>query len=213
MQNLKFDKWWNDIIERHKGDKDGGYSEVEDIEREIGSLTQNIQEYFIWQLFEINHPQIASILISNYGNDEQKQKIRALAANYIEENNTDSSIIEYIKTIIKTYSPTDHDFLKDYFLNHQKDKWFIIPNELYDIDKILFLEAYEKKFPNIEDVFLFESYSYIWLASRIDIMEYLINNLSKEQSNRLKKMAFVKSQYSIISKENRNKLLLLSKLE
>jgi len=102
--------------------------------------------------------------------------------------------------------------LAEYFSNHYNDNWYHIPNGLFDIDKKLFVDAYEKLLSITKDVFLFESDSYLFLTSRLDILEYLIDNLSEIQSVRLRRMARIKSKHSTIKAEKRQQLIRLSNL-
>jgi hypothetical protein len=210
MEQLEFDDWWKDFQSYHKNDKDNGFEEIKHLKTVVNGYLPDKRIAFINELISHNHIGLACELIPLYGNANQKQIIRDKLKHWIDSNSQDSISQIYISTILATYTEKDKEIIFQYF-NEQRTRWFMIPAELYRIDKDLFLKSFEKYLLRYDDEHFYNYDGLLYLTSHLDILEFLIDNLSKHQSDRFKKFCIIKSKKPFIDKNRINGLLTLSK--
>ena len=116
----------------------------------------------------------------------------------------------YVKTILRTFVESDLELLKVYF-SEQRGLWFQIPLELFFIDKLLFLNAFEILLNRWSDESVYKYDGLLYLTKRLDVLRFLIENLSPTQSIRMQLFCRSKSTHSMIDNDQwRNDLLALA---
>jgi hypothetical protein len=98
---LEFDQWWKDFESKHKNDKDGGFEELDDLKRTLGTFPADKQIHFIDELISRNKIIIASELIELFGNTKQKRFIREKLKAWIISKSEDYFGGVFAKTILK----------------------------------------------------------------------------------------------------------------
>lgn len=205
---LEFDEWWKDFKSEHINDKDGGLEELKDLKITLGSFPANKRINFIDELISRNNTLIASELIELYGNSDQKRFIRNKLREWINSKSERYVGEIYVRTVLRTFEVSDLDLLRAYFKEY---RGLMIPFELYKIDKSLFLESFEKILNEVEDDRIYKYDGLLYLTSQLDILEFLIDNLSSIQSKRIQEFCKIKSRHSYINNENwKNELLRLA---
>jgi hypothetical protein len=205
---LEFDEWWKDFESKHKNDKDGGLEELKDLKRTLGTFPANKRIQFIDELISRNMTIIAAELIESYGNNDQKRFIRDKLREWINSKSERYVGEKYVLTVLRTFEVSDLDLLRAYFNEYSG---LMIPFELYNIDKSLFLESFEKILKEVDDERIYKYDGLLYLTSHLDILEFLIDNLSSIQSKRIQEFCKIKSNHSYINNENwKNELLALA---
>jgi len=206
---LEFDDWWKDFESIHKNDKDGGLETLKDLKVVLGGFTPEKRNYFIDELLNREKYTIfACELIELYGTRDQKRLIRERFKNWLNSKSENYIGGAYIRTILKTYEASDLELIRLYF---RKNRGYKVPFELYDIDRALFLEAFEILLKDFDDESIFHYDGMLYLTMRIDILEFLIDNLSPIQSKRIQIFCRSKSAHSAINNDKlRDELLSLS---
>jgi len=207
---LVYDQWWIDFRSVHKNDKDGGLEALDDLKRAFAGFSIERRADFIYELLRGGLTIFASELIELYGNDDQKKLIRERLREWLVSNSEESIGGTYVKTILRTFVDSDLDLLKDYF-KEQRGLWFQIPIELYSIDKSMFLNSFEILLKRWKDESVYKYDGLLYLTNRIDVLEFLIDNLSPTQSKRMQQFCRFKSIHSMINTEKwRDELLALA---
>jgi hypothetical protein len=206
---LKFDDWWKDFESIHRNDKDGGLEAIKDLKGILNGFTPENRSYFIDEILKREKYIIfACELIEMYGNRDQKKLIRERFKDWLNSKSENYIGGAYIRTILKTYESSDLELIKLYF---KKSRGYKVPFELFDIDRSLFLESFELLLKEFDDESIFHYDGLLYLTMRIDILEFLIDNLSPFQSKRIQIFCRSKSTHSsIINDKWRDELLSLS---
>jgi hypothetical protein len=205
---LEFDEWWKDIESKHKGDKDGGYEAFRDLRMELGIFPADKRIHFIDELIKIKKTLTASELIESYGNSDQKKFIREKLREWLNSESENYIGGVYVRTVLRTYEASDLELIRLYF---KKSRGYKVPFELFDIDKSLFLESFELLLKEFNDESIYHYDGLLYLTKRMDILEFLIDNLSPIQSKRIQMFCRSKSTYSAINNDKwRDELLSLS---
>lgn len=208
---VSFDEWWKDFSYQFKGYKDGGFEKLERLIIEVRTFSEAKRIVFIDEMLQrANIGNFVYELIPLYGNDRQVNEVKRRASELIENNLTDDILPTYIEVIIKTYNSSDLPLLTKYYLHYQDNLYFRIPNELYGIDKNLFLKAFAKKLPNYPTEKMCEYDGLLYLTDNVEAIEFLIHNLPTELSNKLKKFALAKSKHSMVVGNEKLKQQLLN---
>ena len=207
---LKFDDWWKDFESIHKNDKDGGLDALKDLKGILNGFTPENRSYFIDELLSIEKYIIFSCeLIELYGNLDQKGLIRERFKNWLDSESENYIAGVYVRTILRTYQPSDLELIRLYF---KKSRGYKVPFELFDIDKSLFLKSFELLLKEFDDESIYHYDGLLYLTMRIDILEFLIDNLSPFQAKRIQIFCSSKSTHSAINNDKlRDELLSLSK--
>ena len=195
---LEFDEWWKDFESNNKNDKDGGLEELKYLKRVLGTFPADKQIHFIDELISRNKTLIASELIELYGNTNQKRFIREKLKDWINTKSEDYLGGVFVRTILRTYEVNDLELLRLYFSENRGSK---IPFELYSIDKSLYLKSFETILNEMDDESIYKYDGLLYLTSRLDILEFLIENLSSIQSKRMQEFCRIKSNHSFVNNE------------
>jgi len=206
MEQLEFDDWWKDFQSIHKNDKDGGFDFVKHLKLEVKEFSKENRITFINELISRNHITIACELIPLFGDKNQKETIRDRFIQWIDSNSKEPIGQQYISMILATYEESDKEVITKYF-EEQRTIWFVIPPELYKIDKPLFLKSFEKYLLRYDDEHLYNYDGLLYLTNHLEILEFLIDNLSKHQSERLKRFCLSKSKKPFLDKNIVNTLI------
>lgn len=209
MDELEFAEWWKDFQSAHKNDKDGGLEKVKHLKSIVGEFNAYKRIAFIDELIVNSHFEYACGLIIVFGNDSQKQIIRDKLKKWIDSEFQELISPLYITTILSTYTKKDQELICKYFIDKRISQ-SRIPIELYQIDKGLFLKSFEKYLSNYDDENIFDD-SLLYLTSHLDVLNFLINNLSKHQSGRMKKFCIIKSKKPFLDSNTKDGLIALSK--
>jgi len=198
---LKFDDWWSDFESIHKNDKDGGLEALKELKRILSGFTPENRFYIIDELLSREKYIIFSCeLIELYGNHDQKRLIRERFKNWLDSESENYIGGVYVRTVLRTYEASDLELIRRYF---KKSRGYKVPFELFDIDKSLFLKSFELLLKEFDDESIYHYDGLLYLTMRIDILEFLIDNLSPFQSKRIQIFCRSKSTHSAI---NNNKL-------
>jgi len=207
---ISFDEWWKDFSYQFRNDKDSGSAMQERLIFEVGTFSEEKQIAFIDEMLErTNFVSYPCELIPLFGNQRQINEIKRRAAELIENNLTEDILSIYLPAIIKTYAPSDLPLLTKYYLNYQNNYFFRIPIELYSIDKNLFIKAFTKYLHNYPLDKMCEYDGLLYLTKNVEVIEFLIQNLPMELSNKMKKFALAKSKHSIVNGNEKLKQQLL----
>jgi hypothetical protein len=103
-------------------------------------------------------------------------------------------------TILRTYKDSDIDMLRQYF-KEQRGVWFKIPVELFKVDKPLFLDSFERLLNRWTDDSIYKYDGLLYLTNHLNILEFLIDNLSLKQSKRIREFCKFKSAHSYVNNE------------
>lgn len=197
---MEFKDWWKDFKSYHKGDKDGGLEELRHLKIVVASFSDDKRTAIIDELININKIVHACELIQLFGNTRQKRWIREKFSEWITTKSDKSIAHEYLMTILKTFEASDMELVRVYF-NEQRGKWFHIPVELYSIDKSIFLDSFEILLNKWSDENLYKYDGLLYLTEDLEILEFLIDNLSVVQSKRIQEFCRVKSISSFVNTE------------
>ena len=207
---LEFDQWWIDFESVHKNDKDGGLEALKDLKRVLGGFAAERRIAFIDELMGGGKIIFATELIGLYGYDDQKRLIRERLREWLNSKSDNSIGGYYVRTILSTFVESDLELLKVYF-KEQRGVWFQIPLELYSIDKLLFLNSFEILLKRWKDESVYKYDGLLYLTQRLDILSFLIENLSSPQSMRMQQFCRSKSTHSAINNDKwRDELLALA---
>jgi hypothetical protein len=206
---LKFDNWWKDFESIHKNDKDGGLEALKELKGILGGFTPDNRNHFIDELLSREKYIIFSCeLIELYGSCDQKGLIRERLKNWLDSESENYIGGAYVRTVLRTYQASDLELIRLYF---KKCRGYKVPFELFDIDKSLFLESFELLLKEFDDESIFHYDGLLYLTMRIDILEFLIDNLSPLQSKRIQTFCRSKLTHSTINNDKwRDELLSLS---
>ena len=210
MEKLEFAIWWKEFIKSHKDDKDGGIEAIKHLKNIVSEFNTEKKTSFIDQLILNDKPEIASELIELYGSKSQKEFIRNQLLECIKRNDYNMLSFSFLKTVINTYQEDDYNLLKLYY---DKQPLFnrVIPTELFDIDKNLFLFAFQKMIIQYPEYDIYEYDGLLYLTNRLDILEFLIDNLDNKHACQIQKFCKVKSSHSYINRDDwKQKLLSLA---
>lgn len=209
---LTFENWWDDFSYQFRNDKDGGLEMLSRLRSEVFSFSQEKREAFIDELLKRkNLEYFACELVSVFGNQRQIGEVKKRANELINADRFEEILPEYIAVILKTFTPSDLPLLTQYYLNYQKTVPFRIPSELFEIDRKLFLSAFEKYLKDYSVETLCEYDGLLYLTKDVDSIEFLINELPTDLSSKMKSFAKKKSEHSTVigDKELSERLLLL----
>ncbi len=202
-----FEKWWsaNFFNKRFAS----GNEELTVIESMMVEFDSDIRIQIIDEFLKRDYISFVCKLVPVYGNYPQRQQVRDKFIKWLDSGVNDSDGCDYIRCILKTYLDSDSELIKRYF-SDQGSIWFSVPSELFHVDKNLFvslIEEYLSKFDN-KKLYNYETLSY--LIDDFEALEFLVDNLSKRQSKRLKKFCVIKSKKSYYSDKIKEKLKELS---
>ena len=206
---LEFEDWWKDFESIHKNDNDGGLEALKELKRILSGFTPENRFYIIDELLSREKYIIFSCeLIELYGNHDQKRLIRERFKNWLDSESENYIGGVYVSTILRTYQPSDSELIRLYF---KKSRGYKVPFELFDIDKSLFLKSFELLLKEFDDESIYHYDGLLYLTMRIDILEFLIDNLSPFQSKRIQIFCRTKSTHSAINTDKwRDELLTLA---
>jgi len=206
-EKLKFDKWWDEFT--HSREVINSKGEIDVLTRAFLEFDTHERQAFIDELLKREKYYIACEYVPKYGTDEQKQLIRDKLTQWLNVNDNTANGNYFIMAILKTYKETDHELVKRYF-STQRTVWFTIPVELFGIDPSLFLSAFKKFLPRFNDEKLYEYETLSYLIYSPDTIEFLIDNLNNEQSDRIKKFCVAKAIKPWYNEDTRKELIRLS---
>lgn len=212
-EKLSFDDWWADFCVQFRGYKDGDNTMLERLFLEVSVFSQQQRHEFIDELLERKNLEVfACYLIPLFGNQNQINEIKTRTIELVDSNITSSILSAYFDAIIKTYTPNDLPLLTKYYLTNHDCFSPKIPTELFEIDKNLFLSSFSKKLKDSSVERICQYDELLYLTKNLNAIEFLINELPAELSQKMKAFAKAKSNHSIIktNKELREKLLILA---
>lgn len=207
MEQFEFEKWWTENVSNKRFAN--GNEVLTYIKPAITGFNSDIKITIIDELFRRNYVDFACEFIPIYGNDRQKQLIRVELGKWIDNEINDSNGSVYINVILKTYKKSDYYLINNYF-SEQRTIWFIIPGDLFHVERNIFLSAFDKYLLKFKDDNFFKNGTFGGLVYYPDAIEFLINNLNKNQSNIIKKFCISKFSVPYYNEEIKSNLLRLS---
>jgi hypothetical protein len=208
MTQFVFEKWWNENFSNKRFAS--GNEELLIIESMMIEFDSEIRILIIDEFLKRDYIFFVCKLIPMFGNYSQKQQIRDKFLKWLDSRVEDSDGQDYIKCILKTYLDSDSELIKRYFSN-QNSIWFNVHSELFHVDKDMFLSLIEEYLTKFDDERLFDYETLSYLIYDFEALEFLIDNLSQKQSERLKQFCITKSKrpfYGDEIKERLNRLLI-----
>ncbi len=202
MEQLEFQAWWTDFQSYHKSDKDGGLETLKHLKQVVAGFSEAKRIAFIDEMINNDLGSLATELIALYGNEYHRRLIRDKFKEWITSQSENSIADAYLMTILRTFEESDITDLRKYFIE-QRGNWFRIPIELYSIDRVLFIESFEILLKRWTDESVFKYDGLLYLTNHLDILEFLIDNLSVLQSKRLQKFCKIKSGHSYVNTDKR----------
>jgi len=200
VEQLEFDEWWKDFQSYHNYDKDGGIEAMKHLKSVVGGFIPEKRVLLIDEFIRIDKLGIAAELIELYGNETQKELIREKLKSCIMSKQFDSIAYIFLLSVIRTHRLKDNNLLKLYYKKQTKFNR-VIPTELFKIDKKLFLFAFKKMFKQYPKTDIYEYDGLLYLVNHLDILEFLIDNLSLKQARRIQKFCKVKSMHSMVDND------------
>jgi len=206
MEKFDFNEWWKGFQSSHKVDKDGGTTAILHLKKVLAEFPYDKRILIIDEFIKNDKIGIASDFIERDSTENQKRLIRTKFSEWLNSKSDNSIAGIYLLTILRTFVDSDLELLKVYF-KEQRGVWFKIPIELYGIEKSLFLEAFEILLKRWSDESVYKYDGLLYLTYHLDVLGFLIDNLSPVQSKRMQEFCRVKSIHSVVNddilKENR----------
>jgi hypothetical protein len=214
-KEITFDDWWRDFENQSVRNREEPTEMLRRLKTEVKSLPEQKRTAFIDELLSRKELMILAFeLIPSFGDKGQILNLKKLAYVMINSEPPNYSILDSLmNAVVQSYQMEDKEIVTKYYVDFQESNFVKVPIELYEKDKTIFLQAFEKCIKLYPIDKLCDYDGLLFLIEDIDALTFLIENLSYFPARKLKIFCLAKANHSFASNDKRLKIKLLELAE